>query len=53
MKENLGYLLWAYLLLGGLLTVYSVSLVTRSRRVARELERLAAELRGPAPPTER
>jgi hypothetical protein len=46
MKENFGYLIWAYLLVGGLVTAYSVSLITRSQRVARELESLAAELRG-------
>lgn len=45
MKENFGYLIWAYLLVGALVTAYSVSLITRSRRVARELERLAGELR--------
>ena len=46
MKENFGYLVAAYLLVGGLVTAYSVSLILRSRRVARELERLAGELRG-------
>ncbi len=45
MKENFGYLIWAYLLVGILVTAYSASLITRSRRVAQELERLAAELR--------
>jgi len=45
MKENFVYLVWAYVLLGALITAYSVSLITRSRRVAQELESLAGQLR--------
>ena len=45
MKENTPYLIWAYALVGLLITVYSVSLVRRSRRVANELKALAATLK--------
>jgi hypothetical protein len=54
MQDNLVYLLWAYALIGLLITVYGVSLVGRGRRVARELESLAATIRkhrgAPPPP---
>ena len=45
MKENMAYLIWAYVLVGVLITAYSASLIRRSRRVARELETLAATLK--------
>ncbi|MFQ5458299.1 MAG: CcmD family protein [Myxococcota bacterium] len=45
MKENLPYLIWAYALVGVLITVYSVSLVRRRRRVANELKALAETLK--------
>jgi hypothetical protein len=54
MQDNLVYLLWAYALIGLLLIIYGASLVARSRRVARDLESLAATIRkheGSSPPT--
>ena len=53
--KNLPYLLWAYVLIGLLISVYGISLVRRFRQVAAELEALAATLRarrgeGGAPP---
>jgi CcmD family protein len=45
MKENFGYLIAAYALIGGLITVYMASLMRRSGQVVRELERLAATMR--------
>jgi hypothetical protein len=43
--KNLPYLLWAYVLIGLLISVYGMSLVRRFRQVAQELETLAAALR--------
>ena len=43
--KNLPYLLWAYVLIGLLISVYGMSLVRRFRQVAHELETLAAALR--------
>ena len=52
--KNLSYLLWAYVLIGILISVYGMSLVRRYRQVAVELETLAAALRaargGAGPP---
>ena len=45
MNENLSYLIWAYALVGLLITVYSVSLIRRSRNVADELKVLAETLK--------
>jgi len=45
MKENLSYLIWAYALVGLLITVYSASLIRRSRHVANELKVLAETLK--------
>lgn len=45
MRENMPYLIWAYALVGVLVTVYSVSLIRRSRRVANELKALAETLK--------
>jgi hypothetical protein len=53
MKDTLVYLLWAYALIGLLITIYGVSLIRRSRRVVSELESLAAIIRkhrGQSPP---
>ena len=43
--KNLPYLLWAYVLIVLLISVYGMSLVRRFRQVAQELESLAAALR--------
>ena len=52
--KNLPYLLWAYVLIVLLISVYGMSLVRRFRQVAQELESLAAALRtrnsGPGAP---
>ncbi len=45
MKENMSYLIWAYALVGVLVTVYSASLIRRSRQVANELKVLAETLK--------
>ena len=44
-EENFGYLIAAYALIGGLITVYMASLMRRSGQVVRELERLGAIVR--------
>ncbi len=43
--KNVSYLLWAYALIGLLISVYGMSLVRRFRQVAGELETLAAAIR--------
>lgn len=52
--KNLSYLLWAYALIGLLISVYGMSLVQRFREVALELEALAVTIRAgrgePGPP---
>jgi len=53
--KNLSYLLWAYALIGLLISVYGMSLVRRYREVAGELETLAGAIRaargGTGPPS--
>lgn len=46
--KNLPYLVWAYVLIGLLISVYGMSLVQRLRQVAQELEALAAAIRDPS-----